>query len=127
MRVDITGYVGNADIYLSARDAPTDPLDTRIVLRAAPGEDRAIILSIADREYFGYRTGIYFLCFYAHTPYSALIHANEAKMNDRFDYDDGQVLTRNVGPKEYSYGRYYNSAFGRRATINVYAEAQDVP
>lgn len=37
------------------------------------------------------------------------------------------MLTRNVGPKEYSYGRYYNSAFGRRATINVYAEAQDVP
>lgn len=89
LRVDITGYVGTADIYLSARDAPTDPLDTRIVLRAAPGQDRAVILSVADREYFGYRTGIYFLCFYAHTPYSALIHANEAKMDDRFDYDDG--------------------------------------
>jgi hypothetical protein len=89
LRLDIRGYVGNADIYLSAKDAPTDPLDSRIVVRAAPGEDRAIILSVADREYFGYRTGIYYLCFYAHTPYSALIQANEAVMNDRFDYDDG--------------------------------------
>ena len=126
VRIDIDGYVGTADVYLSARDAPNDPTDTNIVLRAAPGQNRAVILSIDDRAYYGYRTGIYFLCFYAQTPFSALLSANEAAMNDRFDYIDGQVLTRNMAPNSYSYGRYTNSAFSRTGTISVYAEYLEV-
>ena len=126
VRIDIDGYVGTADVYLSARDAPNSPTDTNIVLRAAPGQNRAVVLSIADRAYYGYRTGIYFLCFYAHTPFSALLSANEASMNNRFDYIDGQVLTRNMAPNSATYGRYANSAFTRTGTITVAAEYLEV-
>jgi hypothetical protein len=96
------------------------------VIRAAPGPYRAIVLSVEDRAYFGYRTGIYYLCFYAQTPYSALISANEAAMQDRFDYADDQVLTRNLAPRASSYGRYANSAFTTSGTISVYAEYLEV-
>lgn len=126
VRFDIEAYVGTADIYLTARDAPTDPTDTNIVIRAAPGPYRAIVLSVEDRAYFGYRTGIYYLCFYAQTPFSALLAANEAAMQERFDFADGQVLTRNLAPRASSYGRYANSAFTTTGTINVFAEYLEV-
>ena len=87
----------------------------------------AVVLSISDREYFGYRTGIYYLCFYAETPFSVRIHADEAPFEDKFDYWDEKVLTRVVGPKYFSYGRYFNSFFGRPGTIYIYTEAEEVP
>lgn len=85
-----------------------------------------MILSIDDRAYYGYRTGIYFLCFYAQTPFSALLSANEAAMEGRFDYIDGQVLTRNMAPNSSTYGRYANSAFSRPGTISIFAEYLEV-
>ena len=47
-------------------------------------------------------------------------------MNNRFDYIDGQVLTRNMAPNAATYGRYANSAFTRTGTINVAAEYLEV-
>lgn len=47
-------------------------------------------------------------------------------MNDRFDFVDGQVLTRNMAPNAYSYGRYTNSAFARTGVVTIYAEYLEV-
>jgi hypothetical protein len=126
VRWDIKGYSGQADVYMAPRDKPSGPTSDRIRVRASPGPSRSIAVSAPDRAALGYPTGTYYLCFFAYTPFSALITTNEEKFERRFDLKDGQVLTQRAAGGGYFYIRYTNSGLKSPGTVKIVAEGQDL-
>ena len=126
VRWDIKGYSGQADVYMSPRVAPTGPTSDRIKVRASPGPSRSIIVSSPDRAALGYPTGTYYLCFFAYTPFSALITTTEEKYEKRTDAADGEVITQRVAGGGYFYARYTNTGLTSLGTVKVVVEGQDL-
>lgn len=111
---------------MSPRVAPGGPSSDRIRVRATPGPNRSIVVSAPDRAALGFPTGTYYICFFAYTPFSALITTNEDKLGKRMDAEDGQIMTQRVAGGGYFYGRYTNSGLASRGTIKVVVEGQDL-
>lgn len=76
----IREYTGHADMYMLVQDPAVSSIDEFILFTDFSGPYRAVVLDRTIREWFGYKTGRYYLCFYATTPFSAQISVNE------FDY-----------------------------------------
>jgi hypothetical protein len=125
-RLDIEGYAGHADAYLSAKTRPSSPSSETIDMRAAHGASMAISLSVASRKEFGQTAGTYYLCFYAYTPFSARITASEAESAAHFDSYDGQVQTVYLTPGSWFTSRYGNTGFTGNGVIEFWAEGQDL-
>ena len=83
-----------------------------------------MILKIDDRQRAGYSTGTYNLCFYAYSPFSALITTVEKEFNDLYDFVDGEIMTQSLSPKGYSQGRYTNSELRQRGKLKVHLDIQ---
>ena len=71
VRIDVQGYSGQADLYISPFYVPNGPDSTSIKLRAAHGSNRGVVLSSTDRNIWGAATGPYLVCLYAYTDFSA--------------------------------------------------------
>jgi hypothetical protein len=76
----IEEYTGHSDMYVLVEDPALTSADEYILFTDAKGPSRSIILDRDIRDWFSYRTGRYYLCFYATTPFSAKLSVNE------FDY-----------------------------------------
>ena len=89
----ITGYTGHADVYIQPRDIPSSPQSSKIVMRGGHGPSRAIMLKTNDRSNTGYSTGTYNLCFYAYSPFSAIVSTSEKDFSALYDFEDSEILT----------------------------------
>jgi hypothetical protein len=58
-------------------------------MRGAHGPSKAMILKTYDRRNTGYSTGTYNLCFYAYSPFSAIISTLEKDYAGIYDFVDG--------------------------------------
>jgi hypothetical protein len=58
-------------------------------MRGAHGPSKALILKTTDRQAAGYSTGTYNLCFYAYSPFSAIISTVERAFNGTYDFENG--------------------------------------
>ena len=81
VRIDIQGYQGHADVYIAPWKVPNGPSSTSVVLRAAHGDNRAVVLSASDRKAWDTATGNYMVCFYAYTDFSAKITVQETELS----------------------------------------------
>lgn len=52
LRFDVEGLTGQSDMYVTAGSPATSPNDTSILIRAAQGPQRGIVLSYLDRTNF---------------------------------------------------------------------------
>jgi hypothetical protein len=118
----ISGYTGHADSYVQARDVPTSPKSTKITMRGAHGPSKAIILKTYDRNNAGYVTGTYNLCFYAYSPFSAIISVNEIDFLGLYDFLDRQIITQSVAANSYVQGRYTNSELRQKGILKIHMD-----
>lgn len=94
-------------------------------MRGGHGPSKSIIVKTSDRDRAGYSTGTYNLCFYAYSPFSALITTVEREFNDLYDFVDGEILTQSVEAKGYSQGRYTSTELRQRAKLKVHLDIQN--
>jgi len=87
----IKEQTGHSDVYLTFRDQATGPNDTDIIMRDAHGPSKEIFLPSSLRKQYGLQTGTFYLCFYASTPFSALIYVQEKNFYNDFPFTDGQI------------------------------------
>jgi hypothetical protein len=87
--VTIRELAGHADMYILARNEAKGPDDNRILMKDAPGPYRSVQLNRKIRQWWGYWTGTYQFCFYATTPYTAVVSVNEFDYADSFDFLSG--------------------------------------
>lgn len=92
-RIEVEGYGGHADAYVSAKTLPSGPDSDTVDLRVAHGSNRAILISTGARTTFGQTAGTYYVCFYAYTPFSARISVNEAEDGVYAEAKDNQIMS----------------------------------
>ena len=121
-RINIEGYSGHADAYLTAKTLPSGPDSDTVDVRLAHGASRSISLSVAARNNFGQTAGTYYLCFYAYTPFSAKISAAESELGNYFDSIDNNIQTVYVMGNTFIASRYTNTAFTSAGIVQVWVE-----
>ena len=126
VRIDVDGFNGQADLYIVPWITPTGPDSSNIVLRAAHGSNRGIILADKERKQWSASTGSYSICFYAYTPFSAQVTIQETEMGTNFDVIDGQIRTQQIEPNGWISSNYKNVGMTRAGKIEVYLENQNL-
>ena len=56
---------------------PTSPNNNIIKFRASRGSSNTIIITKQDRLLINAQSGNYYICFFAYSPYSALVNVTE--------------------------------------------------
>jgi hypothetical protein len=125
VKFTITGYTGHADAYIQPRDVPLSPASAKIVMRGAHGPSKSIILKTNDRKNAGYSTGTYFLCFYAYSPFSAIITTVEKDFKGVYDFEDSEIMTQSVSANSYVQGRYTNSELRQKGNLKIHLDIQN--
>ena len=122
--VEVQEFTGHADLYVLARNKATGPADSQILLRDAHGTSRAVQLNRYIRQWWGYWTGTYQFCFYATTPYSAIVKVTEFDYSGSFDFLSGQIQTVRVRGQGSSQGRFSSPDMTKDSLLYIFAEGQ---
>ena len=89
----IQEFAGHSDTYIITSFPAESPSNNYIFFRDVHGPDRQIVLDRDIRKWIDYRTGFYYLCFYATTHYSAQIRVNEQEYFGVFVLINEQTTT----------------------------------
>jgi hypothetical protein len=83
-----------------------------------------MILKTDDRSNTGFSTGTYNLCFYAYSPFSAIISIVEKDFKGVYDFVDGEIITQSVQPNNYVQGRYTNTELRQKGKLKIHLDVQ---